>query len=116
MVAVVFEDDATQDLLVQQIKVRDYDRAFAAAEDEKSLGAICTGLPKERIEQLTPESFEAVVVAVQEVNEKGFFACLRRRVKAMEDRLAKMPQETAKLMLDAGKTSSNSYPGLQPRA
>src|ERR1022692_3142636 len=82
------EDGSVQGIKVRQLRLGEYERAFALIEDEIAFTAFCcsgsgvspdpagTGGGYERAWSLTlqPESYETLQLAAREVNEKGFFS------------------------------------------
>lgn len=120
---VTFETGETTELLVRQIPVRDYDVGFKSYSDEVALVAFLVGKPREFAFTITPESYEEILTAGREVNEKGFFASCRRRMEAeaakeiqVATALGSLPAETLKTLTEQGaKLSSNSSSIPQPR-
>lgn len=130
LVAVVFEDGTTNNISVRQLKLADYESAFAIADDEIAITAFCCRLPDPAAKPftrpwaltLTPESYELLQATAQEVNAKGFFAYAERRKQKLSvenrDMLAAMgnlPPETLKLAMELGRSASlTSSPRPRP--
>lgn len=121
----------TIEVRVRQFPLGDYERAFALFEDEIALTAFCccptspagptspASQTKEWAHTLTPESYEALHAAVEEVNAKGFFAWSARRKsreaalqQSMIAAMASLPPDALKLAIEAG--ARNTLPNLSP--
>lgn len=118
-VPATFTDGHTDDVRVRQLPLAEYERAFVLREDEFALTALCCAQEKDWISTLTPDSYEALRAAAEEVNAQGFFAYAARRAKREREALAaqlelasQMPPETLKLAMESGlkSTSPTSSP------
>lgn len=142
-----FNDGTTAEVRVRQLPLGDYERAFALLDDEIALTAFCCGLqtPDSRLQTcsrtwaaggsadlsakqqahpgLTPDSYEELYAAAQEVNANGFFAWSARRRAREEQRaaaqieaMAKLPPEAlAEAMKFGASTSPTGSPGSRRR-
>ena len=108
------ETGITEKVLVRQLPVKDYPKAIQATDNEMKLVAVICAKPQEWVGSLTPESYEAVVVAMNEVNEKGFFSYASREHDKLMKKLSGVSPELLKVA--AEKALSVSAPGLRPRA
>jgi len=78
-VCVTLLDGTSAEFKVRQVPVAEYERAYALLDDEAALTAFICGHEKKWCDHLTPESYEALYAAAQEVNAKGFFARAARQ-------------------------------------
>lgn len=116
-------DGAAAEVTVRQLPLGDYERAFALADDEIALTAFLCGQPKEWAYALAPESYERLQAAAQEVNAKGFFAWVGRRLQreqaqqqAMLAAMSSLPPDVLKAAIQAGQSiSPTSLPKPPPR-
>lgn len=97
------------EVTVRQIPIRDYDAGFKSFTDEIELVALMVGKPREFVMTLTPESYEEILAAGREVNERGFFAFCRRRIEADTQKealnaaaLAQLPEAARKTIIEQG--------------
>jgi hypothetical protein len=84
-VYVYFDDGTHQQMTLRAIRLADYDQALVLVQDEISLVAYCLGKSREFITDeghaITPECFESLSEAVQEMNQ-AFVAYCARRIRA----------------------------------
>lgn len=97
---VLFNDETTRELIVRQIKVGEYQRAFPLISDELKLVAFATGLTEAELNEVNPEHYEALRAAVWEVNAKGFFFYAARQRDANQAALKELPPEALKALLE----------------
>lgn len=122
--------DNRAEVSVRQIPIRDYEAGLKHFGDEIALVAFMLGKPREFALTLTPGSYEAVLTAGKELNERGFFAfCLRRIAATQQEQLqlsaalAQMPEdvrlsilaEGAKAMASTASSGSSSPQPPRPR-
>lgn len=81
-VIVQFDDGTHHQMTLKQVRMGDYDHALALVQDEIALVAYCLGKSREYITDeghaITPESFEELSLAVQEMNPAFFAFCARK--------------------------------------
>jgi hypothetical protein len=71
----------TEEWPIRQVALREYKASLAMLEDEMALVSLCTGKSVSMIEaNLTPNSYDALALAVRELN-KSFFAYGFRRTQ-----------------------------------
>lgn len=133
-VKVHFADGREEEILVRQLPVREYDRAFGLVEDEIALTAlICArditwivGKLPEGEDGMLPESYELLQQTAQEVNAKGFFGYATRRsqkesafkmqmLDAMKDMTPEQLAAAAAAGAQARSTSPTGSPASVPR-
>lgn len=135
-VQIQFADGRTEEILVRQLPVRDYDTAFVVLEDEMALTSLICGRKLDKTwiagtredggDGLLPESYELLQAAAREVNAKGFFAFAARRLarenattqQLIEAMRGMTPEQiTAATMAgaQARSTSPTGSPGSAPR-
>lgn len=110
----VDDTGASEEVVVRQLPVKDYQKAIAVADKEIELAAVVVAKPVAWVESLTPESYEELVVAMNEVNAKGFFTFAAREHDKLMRKLSGASPELLKMA--AEKASTASAPGLRPRA
>ena len=93
-VAVTFDGGRTEDMTVNEIKLKDYGTALKCVGDEFGLVALACGRPRTVITELEPASYELVQAAVWMQNEKGFFAYAQRQGRLGAEMLSRMSPET----------------------
>lgn len=98
-------------VLVRQVPLREYEAGLLVFEDEFARTAFICGRDKKWVLTLTPESYEALRVAAEEVNAQGFFVYCQRRVAEF---LA-LPAHVRAQFLAAPSTSPTGSPAPQPR-
>jgi hypothetical protein len=76
----------TEQVRVRQIPIRDYERGFALVHDEIALAGFLCGKDRAWALTLAPQSYELVLAAGKEVNEKGFFAFAGRRAAELAEK------------------------------
>ena len=113
-VSVVFEGGRTEEMTINEIKLKDYPLALKCVADEFSLVALATGRQRTVILDLTPASYEAVAAAVWSVNEAGFFSYAQRQEKRGVDLISKLSPDRLGEML-ALSQSTPTPSGLPPR-
>ena len=111
-VAVTFENGQTEDMPVHEIKLREYPVALKQVDDEFALVGLACRRAKTVIQDLTPASYEAVMAAVWQVNEHGFFSYARRQEKLGAERLSRMGPQAVEALGEAilKQQSSGSAP------
>jgi len=115
-VIVTFTDGTTGGIFARQIPIREYDAAFKRSEDEIGLCALVVQKPVEWIYTLCPESYEALVQAVEEVNAKGFFVWSQRQGARLIDKMNKVNPEVLRLAAQvSGLKNSSPELHLSPR-
>ncbi len=92
-VSVKFTDKRTDTFIVHQFLIPDYPAALKLFADEIGLVALACRKPRAEIEALTPESYEELQAAVQEVNAKGFFVYAARQQKLGQETLSALPAD-----------------------
>jgi hypothetical protein len=113
-VTVLFEDGNQGVVRVSQLRLSQYEKAFAKCDDEfEMLGLIC-GHDGAWAMTLQPESYEALLVIAQEVNAKGFFAYADRRHGQLTRKLNSLSPQILAAATQAG-TLSTSSPRPRPR-
>lgn len=128
LVAVTFNDGSTGEIKVRQLPLGEYERAFAVLDDEISLVALICGLKRDELvgtlstaspsssssnpSGVTPESYELLQVAAEEVNKNGFFVWSVRRTAKQDEKqgrmveaMATLPPDVIKLALEVGKAT-----------
>jgi hypothetical protein len=113
-VAIMHEDGAPETVLVRQLPVSEYGSAFGKVDDEMALAALVCKRDAAWIASLTPESYEAVQTAMQEVNTGGFFAYSGRRNKMIIDRLNNVKPEVLRLAAESVSKTSSSASRMSP--
>ena len=113
--SVKYEDGRAGELDIHQLKLRQYSAALPLIDDEIGLVALCSGGQRGVIEALHPDSFEAAIAAVKEVNEKGFFTYAGRAMERAARNLKNLPPEILEKVLARGASSMLS-PASPPRA
>jgi hypothetical protein len=98
--SVAFSDTRQDTLKVRQFKVKEYQTAFRLIDDEIGLVALACDRPRAIIEELVPQSYEAVHQAMQEVNANGFFIFAGRAMKRASENLAALPPEALERVLN----------------
>ena len=123
-----FEDGQTRDITVRQIRLGEYQKLLPLVEDEIALvRAVCDlGAPasgtasSQPLSDPTPAGHELLFAAVQEVNEKGFFAFAARRMAAGQREIRRMLDAgiPAERLVEMLRTSISSMPSraTPPRA
>ena len=107
-VPVKFEDGTAGEIVVHQLRIVEYKKAFPVIGDEVAIVAMATDQTKARIESLTPESYEVLQAAVQEVNANGFFIYAGRQMAATAKNLSALPADVLQAALSqfTSRTSS----------
>jgi len=100
---VTLETGHTEQIVVSQIKVRDYDKAFNVIDDNTKLIALACERPEKWVLNLSPESYGDLEEALYEVNSSGFF---RSAVRQMQQRAAMFPPDLRQAMLGANQSTS----------
>lgn len=123
-VTVIYDDDSSEDVLLRQLPLREYERAFGLLADELALTAFFCGRDKQWLfgataaataavpqRAPTPASFEVLRRVAAEVNE-SFFAWSARRQqqeaaaqKTMIEALANLPAEAVEQVIKLGWAS-----------
>lgn len=84
-------DQSDVEITIHQILLKDYPKAIVLMEDEIGLNALACGLTRTAIEELSPVSYNAVHLAVQEVNRDGFFSYAARQAERAKQNLLVLP-------------------------
>lgn len=113
-------DGAQCEMELRPLPLREYDRAWAAMDDEFAFAAVCTGCSRDQILELAPDAFEALMAAIRDINARGFFAwSARRQARIAEaarvnmEAIAALPPELAREIL-ANAISPSSSPQRSP--
>lgn len=114
VVTVVKADGSKEDITVRQLPLKDYSAAFAAFDNEMELVSVICAKDKNWVFTLAPDSYEELLLAVQAVNDKGFFAYAARQNERLTKRLNSVKPEV--LQAVSAKALQPLPPGLQPRA
>lgn len=112
---ITFNDKTTREVTVRQITVGEYPGLFLKIDHEIALVATVCGIPPNEIGKVTPESYERLNAAVQEVNEKGFFAWSARQLQRAQKQMAALPPELVKQIMERTASAAPS-PFSQPPA
>lgn len=113
----LFEDGRAETLNVRQFKLREYQSLFPLMDDEIGLVARAISKPRNVVETLSPESYEALFTAVKEANAKGFFLFAARQLERGAATLRSLPAEVVEQVLARGKAASSlPSPILPPPA
>lgn len=102
-----------ESVLVQQIKVRDYDKAVKLIDKELELNALICGKTPEWIHSLAPESYEQIEAAAQELNAPGFFKYAQRYQERLTIKINSYKVEVMKAASE--RVLQAAAPGLLPR-
>jgi len=106
----------TKAILVRQLRVSEYRKAFPLIGDEIRLVAFASGLTEAELDEIVPEHYELLQAALWEVNAKGFFAYAARTRRVNEDALVGLPPELLKSLSDKiASTLPTPSPALPPR-
>ena len=116
-VAVKLLDGSDATFRVHQLKLSQYEAAFALLGDEIALTAMICGHEKAWADNLAQESYERLFAAAQEVNQ-SFFAWSERRRQREEElqrsqilAFSQLPPEVARAAAEAGlKAQGNPSP------
>lgn len=121
-VAVLHEDSSREEIKVHQLRLADYERAYAMLDDEMGLTAFCCGKEKGWVLTLQPESYELLQSAAREVNQRGFFSFAARRDEREREQqagvfaaMAEMPAEAIEALAKAGGQKNGILPTPSPR-
>lgn len=121
-VAAIKEDGTSVEVKVRMLRLREYAHAMALLDREMELVAYVCGITAVQLQELAPESYEALVVKVREVNKDGFFSYSARQVERANESLRMLPQEVWERVLGRtglpmnGSPSSMRLPGVPPPA
>lgn len=83
----------TEEFFVRQLQIENYPDVMPHIGNEVMLISKACEKNPEWLKSLTPESYEVLVAAVQEVNAKGFFTSAKRRLREYTDSLKDLPPE-----------------------
>jgi hypothetical protein len=103
------------DLTVSQLTLKQYNEAAAFVDDEFKLASICCGVGIDTIYTVSPDDWDGVRLAVEEVN-KRFFDYTDRQQRKLTEKLNSFNEKVLKTVSASVKASSATQPGLQPRA
>jgi hypothetical protein len=103
--SVIFLDGSKSEIKVRQLPLTEYTGAFNLADDEIGLTAYICGIPREKILQVTPESYEALQAAAQEVNAKGFFVYCARQMQRAAEQIQSLGTDILRLAVEASKST-----------
>jgi hypothetical protein len=141
--SVTYEDGATEEIKIRQLKLAEYIPALPLLEDEIALAAFCcqrwtgsagtsplgppckkdwlTGAAPDYANAVRPESYEELQKQVREVNEKGFFSFAARRQESERRQkeelirsMSALPPETLKTVGELASASRRSSPSPRP--
>lgn len=117
--AILLTEGREENVIVRQLPLADYERAFNVLADEIAFVGLLCGKDKKWALQLTPASYEQIHTLGKEVNEKGFFVFAGRRTESLAAQtgamLAMLPPETVKLALQtSGFTTSPTASPTSP--
>ena len=122
LVTVVLLDGTEAQFTVRQLPVGEYKRAFSLIDDEIGLTALICGHDHLWANNLSPDGYETLFAAAQEVNAKGFFAWSKRRQQRDADQqaailpaLMKMSPEQIRTAVAAGMQSVSPTSSPKPR-
>jgi hypothetical protein len=107
------EDGTTRDLVLLPFRVRDFMALFPHFDDEPALVARACGLAAG--EELTPESYDAVATALQEINVPFFAYCSRRMAGLNRMQNPALERAAEKAMREHLSSAAGSS-GLRPPA
>ncbi len=110
-----FEDGKTDTVRVHQLRLSQYEAAFAKFDNEFELLGLVCGHDAKWAMTLMPESYEDLLKAAQEVNAKGFFVYAERRHGLLTRRLNSLSPQILSAATQAAGTSSNSSQRPRPR-
>ncbi len=105
-----------EEIKIVQLKLAQYEAAFMKFDSEFDLIAIMCGKDVKWVQSLTPESYEALYAAAQEVNARGFFVYADRRQATLIKKLNSITPEILKAAANGAATSSSSPQRFRPRA
>lgn len=88
-------DGTTEAVKVMQLPIRSMGDYLAAIDDESKLVELAANKEAGWSDSLTEESFEAVIIKMEELNADFFFRWLNRRAKRMAGLAAFLPQGTS---------------------
>jgi len=98
---VTYRDGRTETVRVNALSVRDFKIYLDKLDDESGRIEMATGKPDKWADILTPSAHEDILAAVEEMNDPGFFAWLRRRVQRQERLAPGSSGELGKALLSA---------------
>jgi hypothetical protein len=98
---VQFKDGMKTEVFVRQLPIRRLPEYLAKQDDEAGLIELACDKPEKWADDLTLESHEALVAAVEEMNSVPFFAWLRRKVRRAELLAPGSTGEQGKALLSA---------------
>jgi hypothetical protein len=101
-------DGSTQSVRVRQLPISELGKYFVVAEDEGATIELICSQPRGWSATLTPDSFEAALVAAEELNLDPL-SRYAARVAARREKL--MPGVTEKLLEMMATQSASSAPG-----
>jgi len=116
-----FRKPAEESIKVRQVRIAEFPAGFelVKTKDEVGLVAFLCARQKPWVLTLQPESYEDILTAGREVNERGFFSFCRRRTEQEEAadaswiaKMTNLPPETLKLAMEMGRKST--LPSLPP--
>lgn len=99
------KDGLTEVLKVRQIPVEEYPGYLKAQEDECAMVDILCGKPSGFFKELTPDSFEQVIIQGEEIN-KDFFGRWVQRKLARQEKL--FPGVTDRILKSAALQNPSS--------
>jgi hypothetical protein len=98
-----FEDGSTRDTVLQPFRVKQFMPLFPHFDKEPVLVAHAVNLAEG--EELTPESYDEVATALQELNRPFFNYCSRRLEKLQQTRNPALERAAAQAIREALSTS-----------
>jgi len=87
------EDGSQEEIVIRQLPLRDYPKAFELLGDEIGLMAFICGKPRAQFEKIAPVCYEDVQAIAREVNEKGFFSYAARRQNEVAAQVKNLPPD-----------------------
>jgi hypothetical protein len=112
----VFEDGHEEELLVRQLKLKEWPQAMTCLDDEIGLVAIACTKTRPQILELTPASYNEAHAAMKGANAAGFFTYAQRRLDRAAEDLRAMPPDMVEKMFRSRSTSSMPPPPIPPPA
>ncbi len=109
-------DGTEEQLTISPIELGSYNTAFSKSADEMDFVAFANGKTRQWITTLSPESYEELYQAVEEVNPSFQHYAQRQQAKlnaqnrAMFEALADMPPETLQSLAQAGTQVAKDTP------
>ena len=125
--SVTHEDGTSATIRIRQLRLGEYQAGHSLVKDEFAITAFCCSrtdapakpLDKNWIMTLLPQSYEALRVKVQEVNQEGFFTWSKRAAEEEAQMNAQWLKAAAQLppevLADAIERGKSALPTQSPR-